>query len=189
MNRYECDVLKMIRRFPNRNQRELAEITGCSVGSVNQAIRSLVQLGYLDQDGRLTEKAMGLFERSIPKQAVILAAGYGMRMVPINMEYSKALLEVNGEPLIERQIKQLREAGVEQIYVVVGFMKEKFDYLIDEYGVELIVNPQYAVKNNLHSLMLAKDHLNNCYVVPCDIWCSRNPFDKDELYSWYMVSA
>jgi len=188
MNRYECDVLKMIRRFPNRNQRELAEITGCSVGSVNQAIRSLIQSGYLDQDGMLTEKAMESFGRSAPKQAVILAAGYGMRMVPINMEYSKALLEVNGEPLIERQIKQLREAGVEKIYVVVGFMKEKFDYLIDEYGVELIVNPLYATKNNLQSLALAKDYLDNCYVVPCDIWCSRNPFDKDELYSWYMVS-
>lgn len=79
-----------------------------------------------------------------------------MRMVPINTEMPKGLLEVNGEPLIERIIKQLHEVGIQEIYVVVGFMKEKYEYLMDEYGVELVVNPDYASKNNLHSLKLVK---------------------------------
>lgn len=100
----------------------------------------------------------------------------------------KGLLEVNGEPLIERAICQLQEVGIREIYVVVGFMKERYEYLIDEFGVELIVNPDYAGKNNLHSLKLALPHLANAYVVPCDIWCDRNPFHRHELYSWYMVS-
>lgn len=69
-----------------------------------------------------------------------------MRMVPINTEMPKGLLEVNGEPLIERIIKQLHEVGIKEIYVVVGFMKEKYEYLIDEYGVELLVNADYAAK-------------------------------------------
>lgn len=47
---------------------------------------------------------------------------------------------------------------------------------MDEYGVELVVNPDYAAKNNLHSLRLVKEHLENAYIVPCDIWCDRNPF-------------
>lgn len=47
-------------------------------------------------------------------------------------------------------IKQLHEVGIKEIYVVVGFMKEKYEYLIDEYGVELVVNSEYASKNNLH---------------------------------------
>lgn len=111
-----------------------------------------------------------------------------MRMVPINTEMPKGLLEVNGEPLIERIIKQLHEVGIKEIYVVVGFMKEKYEYLIDEYGVELVVNSEYASKNNLHSLKLVKDHMGNSYIVPCDIWCDRNPFHRHELYSWYMVS-
>ena len=111
-----------------------------------------------------------------------------MRMVPINTEMPKGLLEVNGEPLIERIIKQLHEVGIQEIYVVVGFMKEKYEYLMDEYGVELVVNPDYAAKNNLHSLRLVKEHLENAYIVPCDIWCDRNPFHRHELYSWYMVS-
>ena len=71
-------------------------------------------------------------------KCMILAAGYGMRMVPINMEVPKGLLEVDGEPLIERLIKQLHEVGVTEIYVVVGFLKEQYEYLIDEYGVKLI---------------------------------------------------
>lgn len=111
-----------------------------------------------------------------------------MRMVPINTQSPKALIEVNGEILIERIIDQLHEAGITNIYVVIGYMKEEFEYLIDEYGVELIVNEEYAVKNNLHSLALAQKHISNTYIIPGDIWCDRNPFRKEELYSWYMVS-
>ena len=63
-----------------------------------------------------------------------------MRMVPINTETPKGLLEVNSEPLIERIIRQLHEVNIKEIYVVVGYMKEKYEYLIDEFGVELLVN-------------------------------------------------
>lgn len=120
--------------------------------------------------------------------AIILAAGFGMRMVPINREVPKALLEVNGERLIERIIKQLHEVGIMEIYIVVGFMKEQFEYLQKEYGVELIVNDEYFLKNNLYSLSLVSNHIFNTYIIPCDIWCKRNPFHKHEKFSWYMVS-
>lgn len=69
-----------------------------------------------------------------------------MRMVPINTEVSKGLLEVNGETLIERLIKQLQEVDIKEIYIIVGFMKEQYEYLIDEYEVELVVNKEYASK-------------------------------------------
>lgn len=97
-------------------------------------------------------------EKGKPKGAVILAAGFGMRMVPINTETPKAFVEIDGEPLIERIIKQLHEVGIRNIAIVMGFMKERFDYLIDEYGVELVVNREYATKNNLYSLSLVKDY-------------------------------
>ena len=73
-------------------------------------------------------------------------------MVPINVEVPKGILEVHGEPLIERLIRQLLEAGVKEIDIVVGFMKEQYEYLIDKYGVHLVFNKDYAVKNNLYSL-------------------------------------
>lgn len=91
---------------------------------------------------------MSEYKNKTPKRAIILAAGFGMRMVPINTEMPKGLLEVNGEPLIERIIKQLHEVGIQEIYIVVGFMKEKYEYLMDEYGVELVVNPDYAATAN-----------------------------------------
>lgn len=188
MNKQEEDVLLSLYDEPFINQRILSEITGHSLGIVNKSIKSLIKSGYLDDDVRLTIKARESIKNKAPKNAIILAAGFGMRMVPINTENPKALLEVNGEVLIERTIKQLHEVGIKDIYVVVGFMKEKFEYLIDEYDVELIVNEEYATKNNLHSLALIVKQISNTYIIPGDVWSARNPFRKNELYSWYMVS-
>lgn len=188
MNLQESDVLRTLSDNPFVNQRLLSEITGHSLGVINRSIKTLTDEGWLDAEARPTPKAAALMEASAPKNAIILAAGFGMRMVPINLSAPKALLELGGERLIERLIRQLHEAGIADITVVVGFMKESFEYLIDEFGVELIVNPDYAKRNNLHSLALAADRIRNTYVIPCDIWCDRNPFSARELYSWYMVS-
>lgn len=188
MNKQESDILNALLLEPFINQRILAEVSGHSLGVVNRSLKELIKAGYLNEAICPTAKAVAEYKNKTPKRAIILAAGFGMRMVPINTEMPKGLLEVNGEPLIERIIKQLHEVGIQEIYVVVGFMKEKYEYLMDEYGVELVVNPDYAAKNNLHSLRLVKEHLENAYIVPCDIWCDRNPFHRHELYSWYMVS-
>ena len=188
LSKQESDILYELNREAFVNQRILAEKTGHSLGMVNKCINSLVAKEFLDDNTGLTPKALDLFKDNMPKNAVILAAGFGMRMVPINMTTPKALLEVYGEPLIERIIKQLHEIGVKDITVVVGFMKESFEYLIDDYGVDLVVNPDYASKNSLSSLALVADRLGGTYVIPSDIWCDRNPFHAYELYSWYMVS-
>lgn len=188
MNKQESDIMKILLQEPFINQRILAEASGHSLGVVNRSVKELMKQKYLDEKCCPTPKAKAEFQEHSPKRAIILAAGFGMRMVPINTEIPKGLLEVNKEPLIERQIRQLHEVGIREIYVVVGFMKERYEYLIDEFGVELVVNPDYMTKNNLHSLRLVKDHLENAYIIPCDIWCDRNPFDQYESYSWYMVS-
>lgn len=188
MNKREGDILNMLLLEPFINQRILAEESGYSLGVVNRILKELIRQGYIDDSIRPTIKAITEFREKAPQRAVILAAGLGMRTIPINTAMPKGLLEVNGEPLIERIIKQLHEVGIREIYVVVGFMKEKYEYLIDEYGVKLVVNSDYAAKNNLHSVSLVKEHLENAYIIPCDIWCDRNPFRQHELYSWYMVS-
>ena len=188
MNIAECNILMELQRSGSTSQRALARAVGHSLGVVNRSLKALHEAGYTDDGCRPTEKAAAELRARQPRQAVILAAGAGMRMIPLNMEVSKGLLEVNGEVLIERLIRQLQEVGIRKIYVVVGFMKEKYEYLMDAYGVELIVNPEYALKNNLHSLYLAREHLTNAYVIPCDSRCSHNPFSREELYSWYMVT-
>lgn len=169
-------------------QRRLAIQSRLSLGGVNKAIKSLIQKKLIDTEYRITQKGYDLLEGKTPKRAIILAAGFGLRMIPINTEIPKGLLEVRGERLIERIIRQLHEKGIVKIYVVVGFLKEKYEYLIDLFDVELIVNMSYASKNNLHSLFAARDYLEDAYIIPCDVWVKDNPFKKYELYSWYMVT-
>ncbi len=188
MNIQDFDILSSVNRAPFSNQRALSESSGYSLGAVNRSLRSLQETGYLSADCHLTQKARKLFRKNAPRNAIILAAGIGMRMIPINQFSPKALIEVNGEKLIERIIRQLKDAGISDITVVVGFMKESFDYLIDEFGVKLVVNPDYSIKNNLYSLSLVADTIANTYIIPSDVWCKTNPFSPYELYSWYMVS-
>ena len=188
MNKQAYDILKLLMEKPYSSQRILAAASGYSLGIVNRSIKILCQEEYLDENMQPTFKAKQEMAHKSPKNAVILAAGYGMRMVPINVEMPKGLLEVKGEVLIERIIRQLHEVNIREIYVVVGFMKEKYEYLIDRFHVKLIVNSEYAIKNNIHSLNKVSAQLSNTYIVPCDIWCRQNPFSRCEFYSWYMVS-
>lgn len=188
MNRYEKDILQTILSKSIINEHILVETSDYSMEIVNRSIKSLIEQGYIDVWRQPTLKAVRESKAHAPKNAIILAAGFGMRMVPVGHEVPKAMLEVKGESLIERQIRQLHEVGISDITVIVGFMKERFEYLIDEFGVRLIVNTDYAEKNNLHSLALTADRISNTYIVPCDIWCYRNPFNSCEMYSWYMVS-
>ena len=188
MNRQEQDILNILAGGTFSGQRELAEESGYSLGVVNRCLRSLTETGYVRADGTLTPNGQALLAENRPQRAVILAAGFGMRMVPINTETPKGLLQVHGERLIDRLIRQLHRALIRDIRVVVGFLKEQYEYLIDEFGVELVVNPDYARKNNLHSVDRVRSALSDCYVVPCDLYCTENPFRTHEFYSWYMVS-
>lgn len=182
------DILKYLLKNEFKNQRELSNNIGHSLGLVNSSIKELNQKGLIDESYHLTDNAYRYIKSLEPKRAIILAAGGGTRMVPINTLSPKALIEVHKETLIERIIHQLHEINIKEIYVICGFMKEKLEFLIDEYDIKLIVNSEYSTKENLYSLYLAREYLENSYIIPCDIWCRHNPFNQHEFYSWYMVS-
>lgn len=188
MNIYESKLLNKISHDGFSNQRQLSDEAGFSLGLINKSLQSLKDSGLITSDYQLTKNAFSLINRSHPKNAIILAAGYGLRMVPINMDCPKGLLTVDGEHLIDRLIKQLKEKGINDITVVVGFMKEKYEYLIDTFGVKLVYNKDYSTKNNLHSLNCVVNKISNTYIIPCDIWCVKNPFSDTEFYSWYMLN-
>ena len=116
MNRQEMDIVNSLVYKPFVNQRILSEVSGHSLGVVNRSLKHLVANGYLDDCIRLTEKAQKMLGNSSPRNAVILAAGFGMRMVPINTQTPKALMHVKGETLVKRHIDQLHEVGIEDIY-------------------------------------------------------------------------
>ena len=165
-------------------QRDLAKLTGFSLGKVNKILIELKNNNYIVSNST-NEK---LLDKYKVNSAIILAAGYGLRMIPINRECPKALLSVNDEILIERIIKQLHERNIFNIFVVVGFQKEKFEYLIDKYNVKLIVNSSYGVDNNLISVFKASKYLGSSYIIPGDLYLKNNVFNKYEEDSWYALS-
>lgn len=119
------------------------------------------------------------------RNAIILAAGTSSRFVPLSQEKPKALLEVKGEILIERQIRQLKEAGIYDICVVVGYKAWMFNYLKERFGVELIFNEDFERYNNTSSLIRVLDRLGDTYICSSDNYFPNNVFKGDPTQSYY----
>lgn len=118
-------------------------------------------------------------------RAILLAAGMGTRLRPITYKTPKSLIKVKGEPLIERQIKFLREVGVQEIIVMTGYLGEKFNYLKEKYNVKLVNNDKYDVYNNIYSMYLVRQYLPDAYVIDADTYLCRNYLEKTLKTSTY----
>ena len=119
------------------------------------------------------------------KNAIIMAAGTSSRFCPLSYEKHKGLTVVHGEVLIERQIRQLLEAGVPEVYVVTGYKAEQFDYLTEKYGVRLIHNPSYQTRNNNGSVWVAREVLGSSYLCSADNYFAENPFEAEVDRAYY----
>lgn len=118
-------------------------------------------------------------------RAILLAAGKGTRLRPLTDTTPKPLIEVNGLPIIERQIQYLKEKGITEIIVVTGYLKEKFDYLAYKYGVKLVHNDKYDEYNNLYTMYLVGEYLQDAYVLEGDIYMHHNIIDTTVTDSTY----
>lgn len=112
--------------------------------------------------------------------AIIMAAGTSSRFAPLSYEKPKALIEVRGEVLIERQIRQLQESGIKEIVVVVGYKKEAFEYLKDKFGVIIVYNNDYLTRNNNASIKVSEKYLKNTYICSSDNYFLNSPFSIEE---------
>ncbi|WP_028264555.1 phosphotransferase [Atopobium fossor] len=166
------------------SQRKLSQLTGLSLGSVNAALKSCETAGYV-ADGLLTQVGIEALEPYKVNNAIIMAAGLSSRFAPISYERPKGLLRVRGEVLIERQIKQLKEAGISDITIVVGYKKEYFLYLRSKYKVNIVVNSEYAVRNNNSTLWLVRNKLSNTYICSSDDYFTQNPFEAYVYEAYY----
>lgn len=116
--------------------------------------------------------------------AIIMAAGYSARCMPLSNVMPKGLFRVKGEILIEREIEQLLAAGIKEIIVVTGFMQEKFAYLQEKYGVVLVYNEDYDKYNNMSSLYAAKAYMKNSYIL-----CSDNYYEENVFHQYVYTSC
>lgn len=114
-----------------------------------------------------------------------MAAGTSSRFVPLSSEIPKGLLEVKGEVLIERQIRQLREAGITDITIVVGYKAEKFAYLRDKYDVDLVINEDFDRYNNTSSVIRVLDRFRDTYLCSSDNYFPKNVFAENPVRSYY----
>lgn len=135
------EICYLIYKDQNLNQRAIAHKLDFALGKVNKLIKELeTELMIINEDGyHLTEVGMAFLESHRVDNAIIMAAGFGSRFVPITYDTPKGLLEVHGEVVIERQIKQLHEAEIFDITIVVGYLKEKFEYLTDKFGEKFYI--------------------------------------------------
>lgn len=117
--------------------------------------------------------------------AIIMAAGLSSRFAPLSYEMPKGLIKVKGEVLIERQIRQLKEAGISEIIIVTGYKAEQFSYLKDKFKVTLLHNPYFDTRNNNYSLYVAQDYLKNSYICSADNYFTINPFESNVDESYY----
>lgn len=119
--------------------------------------------------------------------AIILAAGKGTRLSPLTDTTPKSLVKVGGQPIIERQIKYLIQKGINNIVIVTGYMHEKFVYLKDKYGVQIVFNEKYDTTNNIYSMYLVRDYLEDSYVLEADVFMTTNFFERNISNSTYFV--
>jgi L-glutamine-phosphate cytidylyltransferase len=118
-------------------------------------------------------------------RAIILAAGMGTRLRPFTKDTPKSLVKVAGEPMAERQIRFLKEKGIDDIIVATGYLREQFDYLVEKYGVKLIHNDKYDLYNNVYTVYLLREYLQDCYVTEADVYMVKNYFRTDITRSTY----
>lgn len=191
-------VCRAVLEQPDLTQRELAQKLTVSLGTANGLIKECIAKGYIGEEEdlrgrgrwRLEEEGRSLLKRYKVDGALIIAAGFGSRFVPLTFETPKGLLEVFGERMIERQIRQLHEAGITDITIAVGYLKEKFEYLIDKYDVKLLYNPEYTNKNTLTTIYRARKVLEgrNMYVLSSDNWMRENMYHAYECGAWYSAA-
>lgn len=103
------------------------------------------------------------------ERAIIMAAGKGTRMRPVTLHTPKPLVKVNGKRMIDSVIEALHKNGISEIYIVVGYLKDQFEILPKEYeNVKLIENPFYDTCNNISSLYVARDYIENAIILDGD---------------------
>lgn len=155
--------------------------SGCNYNSsdINMLLKEKIVVNE-----KITKKGMKVLNGYKVDNAIILAAGMSTRFAPLSYEKPKGLTKVKGEVLIERQIRQLKDAGIEEIIIVLGHALEQFVYLKEKYNIKIVVNNEYKYKNTQSSLFAARDFLKNTYILCADNYYPDGLFNLYENHAY-----
>lgn len=170
LTKKQFDILVYLEKTKQREtQRAISKNTHLSVGIVNKILAELTELKFY-KEGMITDKGISALEPYRVQRAVIFAAGFGSRMVPVTLNTPKPLIRVKGQRIIDSLLDALKEAGIEEIYIVRGYLSEQFDQLLYKYpNLKFIENPMFNESNNISSAMVARYQLANAYVCEADL--------------------
>ena len=150
---------------------------------INEKHEKLIEKGYVNKNG-ITELGLTLLEPYKVKRVVIIAAGFGVRLVPITINTPKPLVRVNGVRIIDTLLDAISQAGIEEIYIVRGYLKEQFDQLLEKYpNIKFIDNLSYNEANNISSILKAGDIISNSYVMEADLLLKNKKLVRKYEYS------
>ena len=170
LTREQFEVLATVEEYGKAISREeLKRYTKLEDVIIDEVLQEFAKNEML-ADGVITEKGLEALEPYRVKRAVIIAAGFGSRMVPITLNTPKPLVRVHGKRIIDGILDALVEAEIEEIYLVRGYLGEQFDQLLYKYPmIKFIENLLYNEANNISSALLAKEVLGNAYVFEADL--------------------
>ena len=174
LTRKQFNVLEVLATSSDAlTQRELEKITGYSLGTINRVMKEMVDRGLV-VESRITNAGIAALEPYRAKRAIFIAAGFGTRLVPITFNTPKPLVRVHGIRIIDRLIDACLEAGINEIYIVRGYLSELFDQLLYKYPmIKFLENPVYNEANNISSSLVARYMLSNAYVFEADLLISN----------------
>lgn len=184
MTKKQFDILCETAKKNKISLEEMAHKFFITKDEADKLYETLIAEGYI-KNSDVTKKGQEYLNHKKIDNAIILSAGLSTRFVPLNFEKPKSLLKVKGEILLERQIEQLKEAGINEIIVVVGYMKEQFEYLTEKYGVILVESTEYRERNNHSSVYAARAYLKNSIITSSDLYFTENIFEKYAFDSYY----
>ena len=174
LSRKQFDILSTLATSKTElSQRGLEEQTGYSLGSINKVMKELCDLGFV-AGGNITQEGFDALEPYRVRRAIYIAAGFGTRLVPVTLNTPKPLVRVNGKRMIDTSIDACLEAGIDEIYIVRGYLSEQFDQLLYKYPmIKFLENPAYNEANNISSAMVARYLMQNAYILEADLLISN----------------
>lgn len=184
LSKKQFDILEILASSKETlTQRDISKVTEYSLGTVNKVVRELTEMNLIE-DNRITEEGLSALEPYAVKRAIFIAAGFGSRLAPITFNTPKPLVRVHGVRIIDRLIEACITAGIEEIYIVRGYLAEQFDQLLYKYpNIKFLENPVYNEANNISSSLVARHLLSNAYVFEADLLISNPAIIKKYHYS------